>query len=351
MLPLLSLVITEPNPPAWPASVAVFGPGDAGVQEKLNAAFANNGGHSPSNHGQFSDKRYAFLFKPGAYAVDAPVGYYTQVMGLGEVPSDVTFQSAKGVYSEEGDYSIGGALSTFWRSAENFKTEANESWGVGNGMMWAVSQAAPVRRVDIVNDLCLFEYQPPIAAAGESSGGFFANVQVGSEIHSPKRLLEGVSVGSQQQWFARDSTVDKWEGGVWNIVTTGVVGANPSHCSDAAPGPFTTVDETPTVSEKPYLTIAPDGKFSLQVPPLKKNSKGADFDTKGTMTIPFENVYVTDPKDSAATINAKLAAGLHVVITPGIYMLDSPLVVATKGQVVLGLFYLPLHCTRILLTV
>ena len=119
--------IAEPNPPTWPASVAVFGPGDAGMQDTINAAFATNGGHSPGNHGQFSDKRFAFLFKPGTYEeVEVPVGYYTHVMGLGEVPSDVTFQSAKGVYSEEGDYSIGGALSTFWRSAENFKTAANQ---------------------------------------------------------------------------------------------------------------------------------------------------------------------------------------------------------------------------------
>ena len=45
-------------------------------------------------------------------------------------------------------------------------------WGVGKGMIWAVSQAAPLRRVQVDNDLCLFEYQPPIQPAGEASGGF-----------------------------------------------------------------------------------------------------------------------------------------------------------------------------------
>ena len=73
--------------------------------------------------------------------MEVPVGYYTHVAGLGMKPSDVTFTSAKGVYSEEGDYTIGGALSTFWRSAENFRTLASYNWGVGTGMMWAVSQA------------------------------------------------------------------------------------------------------------------------------------------------------------------------------------------------------------------
>ena len=38
----------------------------------------------------------------------------------------------------------------FWRSAENFKAlSANYKWYVGVGMMWAVSQAAPLRRIEV----------------------------------------------------------------------------------------------------------------------------------------------------------------------------------------------------------
>ena len=148
--------LSEPNPPHWPDSVAVFAPGDADIGAKISAAYASNGGHEPANHGQFSSKRFAFMFKPGTYDVDVPVGYYTQVLGLGALPSDVTFTSAKGVYSEEQDYSAGGALSTFWRAAENFKTTATYDWQVGKGMMWAVSQASPLRRIEVTNDLCLF---------------------------------------------------------------------------------------------------------------------------------------------------------------------------------------------------
>ena len=33
----------------------------------------------------------------------------------------------------------------------------------------------------------------------------------------------------------------------------------------------------------------------------------------------FDNVYVTQPTDGAKEINAKLNAGLNVVVTPGIY--------------------------------
>ena len=209
-------------------------------------------------------------------------------------------------------------------------------------VMWAVSQATPLRRIDVVNDLCLFEYQPPITAAGESSGGYFANVHIGSALKSRSRkdtsfskraeagtsnensqhrskTLQDVKLGSQQQWFARDSTVNKWDGGVWNVVTTGVVGAPPSHCSDVAPGPFTTVETTPTISEKPYITITSNGQFMLQIPPLKTDSKGSTFETSGTVSVPFSDVYVTSPDDSAAKINQKLSAGLHIVFTPGLY--------------------------------
>ena len=41
------------------------------------------------------------MFTPGSYNVDVPVGYYTQVLGLGVEPSEVIFTSSKGVYSEE----------------------------------------------------------------------------------------------------------------------------------------------------------------------------------------------------------------------------------------------------------
>ena len=63
---------SQPNPPSWPPSVAVFDPSDdAGtIMGRVMAAFETNGGHDPPNHGQFSDKRYAFLFKPGSYKVD-----------------------------------------------------------------------------------------------------------------------------------------------------------------------------------------------------------------------------------------------------------------------------------------
>lgn len=94
----------------------------------------------------------------------------------------------QGVICEEGDFDPhGGALCTFWRSAENFHTQANFG---SNGMMWAVSQAAPLRRVHVQNTLTLFEYEPPAPEAGYASGGYLAD-----------SLIEGKVVPGSQQVY------------------------------------------------------------------------------------------------------------------------------------------------------
>lgn len=81
------------------------------------------------------------------------------------------------------------------------------------------------------------------------------------------------------------------------------------------------------------------GKYNLIVPAAKKNSAGVDFNTPPTAaeTVSFDNVYVTKPTDGAKEINAKLNAGLNVVVTPGIYYLTAPLVLSKPNQVLLGL--------------
>ena len=75
---------SEPNPPVWPASVHVFSPGDDAACASVAASiFSTNGGKVPTNNGQFVSSRHALLFKPGAYSCAVPVGFYTQVGGIG----------------------------------------------------------------------------------------------------------------------------------------------------------------------------------------------------------------------------------------------------------------------------
>ena len=64
-----------------------------------------------------------------------------------------------------------GALNTFWRGAENFETRASFLWTDVTGMLWAVSQAAPLRRVVVTENLKLYQYRQGDPAAGYASGG------------------------------------------------------------------------------------------------------------------------------------------------------------------------------------
>lgn len=288
-----------------------------------------------------------------------PVGYYTHVMGLGENPSDVRFVGEKGVYSPEGcwDFEIG-ALDTFWRIAENFQTEANHTTTDGSGMIWAVSQASPLRRVNVENDLMLFQFLNGTQAPGYASGGFMSDMKVRGKVFS----------GSQQQWMTRNSDIDHWEGGNWNMVFVGVAGAPLSHCGQtfdengALVAPFVTVPYSPRSSEKPYIYIDPlSGKYFIKVPAVMMLSVGPDRDTpeaddsttdpdpshhlhksRGTQlqvacSIPFEKVYVASPEDSAAALNKYLFLGLSLIFSPGIYQIDEPLVVSHDNQVIIGL--------------
>lgn len=360
----------QPNPPQWPKTVNVFTPSDdqATIQSVVDEAFALNGGQNPDDHGEFSSHRFAFLFQPGTYSVEVPVGYYTSVYGLGSSPNDVIFNSGKGVYCEQasGQFTIG-ALDTFWRSAENFMNDvAYEWWSGAYGSLWAVSQASPLRRVHTTSDLYLFEYEND--GAGYASGGFLSDSQIDGTVYA----------GSQQQWFTRNSQVGGWNGGVWNLVFSGVNGAPDAQCgssySTLTPphafkpdgiarehsdrkgvdtffnGRYTTfntayvtVDETPLIAEKPYITFDSSlDTYSIVRPAFHTNTAGPIWENEALSSeddvIGFEHVYVTDnTTDTASSMNEALSLGLHLVITPGVYWLDETLTVQFDGQMILGL--------------
>jgi hypothetical protein len=55
----------------------------ATIRAKLDAVFKSQ------ESSEFGNARFALLFKPGTYDVDARVGFYTQLSGLGSSPDDV----------------------------------------------------------------------------------------------------------------------------------------------------------------------------------------------------------------------------------------------------------------------
>ena len=174
---------------------------------------------------QFGTQRYALLFEPGTYGSAADplsfqVGYYTEVAGLGGSPGDVTINGTIDVYNQcfptTGGSSNCIALDNFWRSLSNLTINVTGQTGCQSGTdFWAVSQAAPMRRVNITGgNLSLMDY----CSAGPqyASGGFIAD-----------SAFSGGTVinGSQQQFIVRNSNLDGWSNGVWNQVFSGDLGA------------------------------------------------------------------------------------------------------------------------------
>lgn len=92
--------------------------------------------------------------------------------------------------------------------------------------------------------------------------------------------------------------------------------------------------------EKPYITIDSQGKYSLITPQMRWDApSGTQWDAPSFVD-GFERVFIATPDMHVAAINSKLAAGLHVVLTPGIYRLAEPIRIGRVGQshqVLLGL--------------
>jgi hypothetical protein len=275
------------------------------VQTLIDSIFA--GQVYPMN--EFSENRYALLFKPGTYHLDVRVGYYMHIMGLGNSPEDVVIVGAV-----RSNASQGHSLCNFWRTVENLTIVP----AIDSTNTWSVSQAAPLRRVLVKGNLKLFD--------GGSSGGFMADCKIEGTVFS----------GSQQQWLTRNAVFEKWDGGVWNMVYVGVTNAPKENWPDK---PVTTIIETPEVREKPYL-IYSRGKFSLKIPAMKKNSTGIDWNDpkRNEKTISIDDFYITNPGlDNAKSINKALNKGKHILFSPGIYLLSESLKITHSTTIMLGL--------------
>lgn len=134
----------------------------------------------------------------------------------------------------------------------------------------------------------------------------------------------------------RNNKMRSFANGVWNMVFVGSQGAPQSHCSNSGGGPYTTVDSTPVIAEKPYIIRSGSG-FSLMRPRVEKNKVGPTQGYENADEIPFSKVYVANERDSAAKINQKLAEGNHLVLQPGQYRLTDTIKVTKANTVVLGM--------------
>jgi len=268
--------------------------------------------YAVQQHNEFGSERNAILFLPGEYHVDVPVGFYTEVIGLGASPDQVHIT---GNVHADASLPRNNATCTFWRAAAGFSVTPTSGT-----MQWAVSQAISFRRMHVLGNLVLHQNR------GWASGGWISD-----------SLIDGtVDSGSQQQWLSRNAEWANWTGSNWNMV---FVGVNHPPTGDWPSPPYTKVSETPVIREKPFLQVDASGRWNVVVPELRTNSTGITWHGGNTpgRSIPLDRFYIARPRDTAAAINAQLAQGKHLLFTPGIYALTEPIRVTRPDAVVMGL--------------
>lgn len=267
---------------------------------------------------QFGKERYAVYFMPGTYdeSIAVKTGFYTQVSGLGELPTDTHLASlncdARWLGDDPNNHN---ACCNFWRGVENLTIDSNT--------VWAVSQATFMRRVDIEGALYLHDDY------GWCSGGFLSDSKVSMMIDS----------GSQQQWLSRNNDFKTWMGENWNMVFAG----DEEGCDPAGTWPakaYTSVEKTPVVQEKPFLIYDEEEGFMVYLPRLRRDAVGISWKNEKTEgeKIPLNKFYIANPEnDTAQTLNKALDEGKHLLFTPGIYQLDEALKATCEDTILLGM--------------
>jgi hypothetical protein len=296
---------------------------------------------------QFTSRRYALFFKPGTYGSAADplvfqVGYYTQVAGLGSTPGKTVINGAVDAFNNLCGASGCNADDNFWRSLSNLTLNVHlptttpayapppvDSYGSGcdnSADIWAVSQAAPLRRVVINGNVTFQDYCSPNDYA---SGGFIADSQITGKL----------KFYGNQQYLVRNSSIGGAVGcpnGLWNMVYSGVKGA-PSRVFTGQCQQNTVLGTSPVTEEQPFLYTDAGGNYRVFVPAVKTNSSGPSWaGGESGRSLPLSEFFIASPATPVGTINSKLAAGKNLVLTPGVYDLSQPIVVGRPNAVVLG---------------
>jgi len=301
------------NTPAFGSNVYVFNTtmSTTTIQNDINAVY------NTQQSNQFGTQRYELMFEPGTYNVSVPVGFYTEVVGLGQNPTQ-TVITGGGIYANAA-WNDGNATENFWRGVENITLDPSSG-----STEWAVSQADPMRRVQVDGNMVLDDDSSGNTSSNWSSGGFISDSIITGQVNS----------GTQQQFIMRNDQMGSWTGSNWNMVFVGDTGA-PAQSFPT----YTTVSTTPTVDEKPYLYIDSSGNWDVFVPSNRTNSTGvswANGNTPGT-SLPISDFYLATPSSTVAQINSALAGGQDLLFTPGVYQINGTIDVNNPDTVVLGL--------------
>ena len=169
-----------------------------------------------------------------------------------------------------------------------------------------------------------------LSVPGEySSGGYMSDSYINGK----------TNVGTQQQYFFRNNYFKTWQSSTaMNLVFVGNQYPFKDRCSNNWGEHHTVGEATPTIAEKPYIAIdyTNSTKFNLIVPAMEYNLDTFSYH-QHEKVIGFENVFVANELSTAADINAKLDAGMHLVLQPGLYNLTESIVVTKENTVILGI--------------
>lgn len=280
----------------------------------------------------FGKGRYAILFMPGDYrkAGLLKVPFYVHMAGLGRTPFDVQVDNIHTPVHLAND----NGTCTFWRSLENLSVLGPETYEEDEMFKWAVSQAAPIRRVyserTVKNQW----------KSGWVSGGFTADCW----------FMAPAGSDGQQQWYTRNTHLEKGRGnfreGSWNYVFQGVeLGAGADKATYVnnwnKGGNVTFLPTTDVIREKPFLFVDESGQFKVFRPALRREAKGVSYTRtdmgEGTTYDVKKDFFIVAPGIKAAEINRQLALGKHLIFQPGMYELEEPLHVTKPNTIVMGL--------------
>ncbi len=288
---------------------------------------------------EWSDNRFAILIGAGNYQMNSlfKLNYYTQILGVAEDTSAVAISPGINVLNncektQDPNCKSPGGLDNFWRSLSDLKIDASM---LNGALLFAVSQASPMRDVEILGqDLLTCDWGTG-GDCGMTSGGFINHVNMNG-----KRIL----LGSQQQFYISNSTFSTLQAGVWNVVSNNNVG------EFAGTGDASITNKW---NGYPFTKIDDEGLNNFKIPRLIEadNEWKVVYDSK--VPIPIDNFIVLSPSadkqrtdvssDIIKQINQDLQDKQGLIVMPGIYNLGDTIQVP-DNKIVLGLGLPSLVC-------
>ncbi len=205
------------------------------------------------------------------------------------------------------------ALNNFWRSLSNLTINVTTpDFGCYTGEFWAVSQAAPMRRVHVNGQTTLMDY---CTGPSFASGGFIADSQFDGTVIN----------GSQQQWLVaqqRSRRLDATASGTRSSPASWARRRSASRPQPSCGGPYTTLATSPVTREAPFLYVDADGTVqrlrARRCSELQRHDRGPRPD--GRPSIPLETVLRRHAgRRRAGRSTTPSRKGKNLIFTPGIY--------------------------------